>query len=167
MIPNIRKILYATDLSKNARYAFGYAASLSAVYGAKIVVLHVVEELTPTAQMIVGDIIGETRWTSLQNEKQSQVFNTIENRLKEFHQQVRCDLSSCEFVIEETLLVAGNPVEQILHHTEKLDVDLVVMGSHGQGMLAEVMIGSTSRRVLRRCRKPVMVIRLPEPSESG
>ena len=37
--------------------------------------------------------------------------------------------------------------------------DLVVMGSRGLGMLANVMMGSTSRRVLRRCRKPVLVVR--------
>ena len=163
-LPNITKILYATDLSENARYAFGYAVSLSARYNAPIIILHILEELSPTALMMVGDIIGETRWVSLKREKEEQVVDSIKERLDEFHQDVKCDYPGCEFVIEKTIVTTGQPVEQILHHAETTDCDLVVMGSHGQGMLAEVMIGSTSRRVLRRCRKPVMVIRLPEGS---
>ena len=35
MLPDIKKILYATDLSESARYAFGYAASLADCYGEK------------------------------------------------------------------------------------------------------------------------------------
>ena len=41
MIPEIKKILYTTDLSQNARYAFGYAASLANRYDAGITILHV------------------------------------------------------------------------------------------------------------------------------
>lgn len=163
-LPNITKILYATDLSKNARYAFGFAASLSARYNAPITILHILEELSPTALMMVGDIIGETRWVSLKKEKEILVVETIKERLEEFHQDIQCDYPECAFVVEDTIVATGQPVEQILHYAENTDCDLVVMGSHGQGMLAEVMIGSTSRRVLRRCRKPVMVIRLPEES---
>jgi hypothetical protein len=44
--------------------------------------------------------------------------------------------------------------------------NLIVMGSHGQGMLEQVVIGSTSRRVLRRCKKPVLIVRLPENGEA-
>ena len=41
MIPEINKILYATDLSENARFAFGFAASLANRYNAKVTILHV------------------------------------------------------------------------------------------------------------------------------
>ncbi len=47
MLPDIKRILYATDLSENARHAFGYAASLANRYGAKIIVLHVIEDFSP------------------------------------------------------------------------------------------------------------------------
>jgi nucleotide-binding universal stress UspA family protein len=36
------------------------------------------------------------------------------------------------------------------------------MGAHGHGVLADAVMGSVSRRVVRRCKKPVLVIRLPE-----
>ncbi len=62
MIPEIKKILYATDLSENARHAFGYAVSLANRYGGGIIVLHVVEELSSFARSMVEEILGEKRW---------------------------------------------------------------------------------------------------------
>jgi len=49
-----------------------------------------------------------------------------------------------------------------LQEIENNSYDLVVMGAHGQSALADAVMGSTSRRVVRRCKKPVLVIRLPE-----
>ena len=45
MIPEIKKILYTTDLSANARFAFSYAASLANRYDAGITILHILEEI--------------------------------------------------------------------------------------------------------------------------
>jgi nucleotide-binding universal stress UspA family protein len=39
------------------------------------------------------------------------------------------------------------------------------MGTHGHGTLADAMMGSTARRVLRRSAKPVLVVRLPEEDD--
>ena len=49
MIPEIKKILYTTDLSQNARHAFSYAASIANRYGAGVTILHVLEDISPTA----------------------------------------------------------------------------------------------------------------------
>ncbi len=45
MVPQIKKILYATDLTRNSAYAFQYALEMAQKYGAKIVILHVVEPI--------------------------------------------------------------------------------------------------------------------------
>jgi nucleotide-binding universal stress UspA family protein len=42
---------------------------------------------------------------------------------------------------------------------------MVVLGTHGHGILADTLIGGTARRVVRRCKKPVTVVRLPEQSD--
>ncbi len=57
----INKILYATDLSDGARYAFAYATSLANTYGAHIVILHVMTD-TPGLDANVSGYIGEERW---------------------------------------------------------------------------------------------------------
>ncbi|MBW1819113.1 MAG: universal stress protein, partial [Deltaproteobacteria bacterium] len=65
MIPEIKKILYATDLSENARYAFSYATSLANRYGAGITILHVLQDLSPYRDSLVVNVLGEERWSEL------------------------------------------------------------------------------------------------------
>ena len=161
-IPEIKKILYATDLSEIARYAFGYAVSMASRYDAKITILHVLEELSPTTLLLVGDIVGEKRLNTLRKEKEDTVIESIKTRLEEFCNAFSEDAPKCPFIVEKTVVVTGHPVDQIVEYADSTDCDVIVMGSRGLSMLGDVVIGSTSRRVLRRCSKPVMVIRLPE-----
>ena len=150
MIPDIKKILYATDMSPNARYAFGYAASLANRYNAKITIIHVVEELSPTAQLLIGDIIGEKRWSTLKGEKEDVIITTIRKRLENFCESYYLEMPKCRLAVERVMIENGPAVGRIIAAAETTDADVIVMGSHGQGMLQEVMIGSTSRRALRR-----------------
>lgn len=165
MIPDIKKILYATDLSENARYAFGYAASIANRYGAGLTILHVMEDLSPDARSRVTDILGEERWEDLKKKNEHQVLNTIKNRLEKFCEDATKEFPECPFIIENIIVKIGHPVEEILFQVKKKEFDMVVMGSHGYGMLADVMMGGTTRRVLRQCNIPVLVVRLSEEKE--
>ena len=59
-------------------------------------------------------------------------------------------------------MLTVHPADQIVRYADEKDLDLIVIGSRGKGGLADVTMGSTSRRVLRRCSKPVLDVRLPE-----
>jgi nucleotide-binding universal stress UspA family protein len=64
MIPQIKKILFATDLSKNSAYAFYYAVHMARRDEAKIVILHAVEPLPPMP-VTFGDFshqVVKDRW---------------------------------------------------------------------------------------------------------
>lgn len=161
-IPEIKKILYATDLSENARYAFGYAMSLANRYGAGITILHVLEDVSPFADSLVINIMGEKKWGELRNANEQKVIDTIKERLTNFCEEVSRDLPECPFITDEILVKVGNPAEEILKQVGKRDFDMVVMGAHGQGFIEYAIMGSVSRRVVRRCKKPVLVIRIPE-----
>jgi len=162
MTPEIKKILYPTDLSENARYAFGFAVSLANRYDAKITVLHVVEELSSFARSMVKEILGEKRWTDVIKEKETGVITDLKTRLDKFCNEVRHEQPDCPFVIDKTVVVTGHPVDQVIHCAQEMDADVIVMGSRGKGGLTDVTLGGTSSRVLRRCRTPVLVIRLPD-----
>jgi nucleotide-binding universal stress UspA family protein len=166
MIPEIKKILYATDLSKNARYAFSYAASLANRYGARITIFHVLEDLSAYQNSLVINIIGNEKWNELRKNKEQAVLDTIKERLEKFCEDVSRELPACPFITDDIIVKIGNPVEEILQEAEASHCDMVVMGAHGHGVLANAMMGSTSRRVLRRCKKPVLVVRLPEGDET-
>ena len=60
----IKKILYATDLSKGARYAFAYAISLARTYNASITILHVLFE-DRNLDSVVALYIGRQEWLKI------------------------------------------------------------------------------------------------------
>ncbi|MGD9115460.1 MAG: universal stress protein [Desulfobacterales bacterium] len=165
MIPNIKKILYTTDLSPNARFAFSYAVSLANRYDAAITILHVLEDVSPSADSLVINIIGKAKWDELRQNNENDVLDTIKSRLTKFCEDVSAEIPSCPFITDEIMVRIGNPVEEIVQLAENNDYDVIVMGAHGQGILTNAVIGSTSRRVVRRCKKPVLVVRLPEEIE--
>jgi nucleotide-binding universal stress UspA family protein len=162
MIPEIKKILYTTDLSENARFAFSYAASLANRYDAGITIFHVLEDVSPTSDSLVMNIIGEGKWNELRSNNEKEVLDTIKSRLTKFCDDVQSELPSCPFITDNIRVKIGNPVDEILLEVENNSYDMVVMGAHGQGLLADTLMGSVSRRVVRRCKTPVLVVRLPE-----
>ena len=162
MIPDIKSILYTTDLSESARHAFSYAASLANRYDAGITILHVLEDISPTADNLVLNIIGKEKWDELRGNNEKEVLDTLKSRLTQFCDDVQAELPSCPFITDKVKVKIGRPVEEILHEIEENNYDMVIMGAHGHGALADAVMGSVSRRVVRRCKKPVLVIRLPK-----
>ena len=162
MIPEIKKIIYATDLSINASYAFEYAASLAGCFGAGLTVLHVLEELSPNAAAMVGDILGEERWKDLRKKNQDQVIQSIKDRVEKFCDDMEHKLTECSFIVDRVIVEIGHPVDRIIQQAKKNNCDMIVMGYRGQGALKGAILGSTSHRVLRRSEIPVLVVRLPK-----
>ena len=162
MLPEIKKILFASDLSPNSRYAFGYAASLADHYDAKITVLHVLERLNPSTVMEVQGYVGEEDWEKIQKEKREGLLDEITMRLNDFCAEMSNKLTDCKFIVEGIVTIEGVPAEEILKQSEKLDMDAIVMGTHGHGLFADALLGGTVRRVINRSSIPVMVIRLPK-----
>jgi len=162
MLPEIRKILYATDLSENARHAFGYAVSLANRYGAGITIMHVLEDVQPFADSLVVNMLGEERWKELRKANKDQVLERLRGRLKDFCDEVSRELPSCPFITDEIIVKVGNPSEEILDQIASGGYDLVVLGAHGHGILGNALMGGVSRRVVRRSKTPVLMIRLPK-----
>ncbi len=162
MIPKLKKILYASDLSDNSAPALAWAMSLAHQHDAKISFLHVIEELSPHTDHAVRSFMGEDKWAQMIESRLTEVHDEIAQRIEKFCDRVKGDMTNCPFVVNETVIRKGVPVEVILDEAASRDSDLIVMGTHGAGLLKDAMIGSTARRVLRRSRIPVFVIPLPD-----
>ena len=162
MIPEIKKILYTTDLSDTSNYAFSYAASVANRYDASINILYVIKDTTRSSEDLISNVIGEEKWKEILGRNKMEVINKIRHRLEEFCEQTRSEMSGCPFLVEKILVELGNPVDEIVQEAAKEEYDVVIMGAHGHGAIAGTVIGSVSRRVLRRTKKPVLVVRLPE-----
>ncbi len=165
MIPKIKKILYATDLSENARFAFSYAASLANQYNAGITVLHVVELASASANVHLVSLLGEDRWEAIMRQNTQDILDTVKERLDKFCEDMKAEDKACRFIVDDIVVRQGHAVEEILSQSEAVGYDIIVMGTQGYGILAGALMGSTARRVVRRSKTPVLVVRLPEIKE--
>jgi len=168
----IRKILYATDLSPNAYHAFGYAVSLASRYDAELSMMHVIEDIPDSDSSVVG-YISQQRWDEIKSQHEDEARSSLTGKLIQNREPIAALLGQLGHDARENapgqtlktgeiIVKRGNPVEQILEQANAKDFDLIVLGTHGHGAFADAMMGSTSRRVLRRCLKPVLVVRLPD-----
>ncbi len=154
MIPKIKKILYATDLSVGASHAFGYAIRLAMNEDAKISIVNVFEKLSNNAniQMRSGDFSSaKIKLTEL-----------IKTKLNQYFEKEKCEGCQFERLIENIYVTSGFPVEEIIGHARNGNYDLIVMGTHGHGFLYSAFIGSTAKKIVQQSEIPVLVVRLKE-----
>ena len=166
----IKKILYTTDLSESAFHAFAYAVSLANQYDAGITILHVLIE-DPDIESKVVPYIGDDEWEEIKKRHYQEAREALIGKkrdnvairevLENFSEKVKIETDSQAFATDEIIVERGNPVDKILEVADSRNCDLIVMGSHGHGVIEDALIGSTARRVVRRSTKPVLVIRLP------
>ena len=167
----IKKILYTTDLSESALHAFAYAASLANLSGATITMLHVLSDKPDKELSIVAPYVTESQWAEIKQRNYQRAREALIGKKREnvaikevlhtFSDNVKSESDNQPFVTDEILVERVNPVELILETADKRDCDLIVMGSHGHGVIEGALIGSTARRVVRRSKQPVLVVRLP------
>jgi len=158
MIPKITKILYATDLSENSAYAFYFAIDLAQKHNANIIILHVVEPISPH----VMPYIEREKIVEMEKDSIKEGIGEIKNRLQSFCTRVEGEIGPpCIELVSKTLVSLGHPTEEILNAADKEDCDLIILGTHGKGFLAHTFLGSVSSAVLHRSRKPVFIIPLP------
>ena len=157
MIPQIKKILYSTDLSKNAAYAFFYAVDMAKKYNASIVILHTVE---PIPHVYTEGGTGILR--SIEKHQQESDMEDIKKRVQDFCKKIESKAGfSCTEHVSKILVPLGYPVEEIMKATDDEGCDALVLGTHGKGFLRQTFLGSVAGSVVGRTRKPVFIIPLP------
>ena len=161
MIPKIEKILHPTDRSDSSNHAFNYAASVANRYDATVTVFHVVEDTSPRSESLVANLIGEKRWTDILDRNKAEVIENLTLDLENFCEKTKAQMTSCPFLVDRIIVKLGNPVNEIMREVENNVYDMIIMGARGQGLLAGAVMGSVSRRIVRRSETPVLVVRLP------
>jgi len=162
MIPKIKRILYATDLSPNSGYVLRYAINSAKKHGAKLYVLHVVEELSPTAKALIAPHLNDEIAENISEEKLEYAKERIRKRVKAVCNKELNSDPETEDIFETIEVVEGYPADEILSKADKLNCDVIIMGTHGKGFLKHAYFGSTSKKVLRRVRIPAFIIPLPK-----
>lgn len=149
-MPTIATILVATDFSDASDAALRYAKSLAAAYGATIHVLHVLEDLAAhawTTEVYVAALPGVHEEMERQARERLDAALTAEER----------DAYKAHLTLR-----TGSAFVEIVRHAREIKADLLVMGTHGRGAIAHMLLGSVAERVVRKAPCPVLTVRQPE-----
>lgn len=147
--PRIRRILVPLDFSDNARKALRYAVSFAQQYQARITLLHVVEPLIYPADSGFVPVEAQTWEGNLVRETQAR----LEAIARE---EVPVDVQV------EARVTTGNAFNEIAETAREMEIDLLIITTHGYTGLKHLFLGSTAERVVRHAPCPVMVVRQTE-----
>lgn len=162
MLPNYKNLLYATDLTPNAEYAFKHAVLLARKSQARIHLLHVVPEIDAGFRSYVSAVMGEGKLESFEGQHEEQARSDLEARLEQFAQEELESRPEDLQNIASIEVVHGHVVSEILLAADRCNADVIIMGTHGKGTRGHTFLGSVAEKVLHKSKKPVFVIPIPD-----
>lgn len=147
----MKKILVPTDFSKPALWALEAAVSMAKKAKAQIVLLHIVEQLSPESFNTEGQTFEGAGW-------EEKLFTL---KLIERNKQQLADMAKyaedAGVIIHRELRV-GNPFHGIRAMITDHDVDLIVMGTSGHSKIEAMLVGSHTEKVVRHAKCPVLTV---------
>jgi nucleotide-binding universal stress UspA family protein len=139
--PLLKRILFATDFSQDARRAQEYAIHLAGAWEAELDILHVIE--TP------HEVRADTESFARAERSRTAAARQLED--------VRDDLARRGIPARVRLLL-GNPGERIHQAAKEKNIDLIVLGAQGHHNLLYGLIGTTAERLVQEGPCPVLTV---------
>jgi len=167
MSSEYKTILFTSNLSEISREAFIHAAEMANRYGAKLVLLHVMESAYGSYEGYMMSLFGQEKWQQvLKNNRETakhalvgkvspkQMVQTALNQFCKDNQDGEpvVAISNYEIVVKD-----GDVAETIIAEAREAKADLIVMGA-GEGLLSGVTVGKTIKRVMKTAKVPVLVV---------
>ena len=143
----LKRILLPTDFSEHSSLPLRYACAFAEQFGAELHLLHVLQDLVAMvpepglAFLPPGDFMRE---------------------MQESAQQALAKLPDPDWAKGKSIVRAtrqGPPFLEIVRYAKENEIDLIVLGTHGRGGLAHVLLGSVAEKVVRKAPCPVLTIR--------
>src|SRR5262245_15107785 len=141
----LKLILVPTDFSEPSAAALRYGTAFADTFHASLHLLHVVEE-----PVVFG-------WETYDP---AAVRASREQSARQLLRQLLPDAERERFGTHCEVRV-GSPFVQIVRYAREQDIDLIVMGTHGRGPIAHMLLGSVAEKVVRKASCPVLTVRHP------
>jgi nucleotide-binding universal stress UspA family protein len=142
----IQTILHPTDFSPQSRHAFDLACSLARDHGARLIVMHVVDQ---PGVVYGGMIIPPPPANKVAEDQVRQLCATVPN------------------VPTETRVMDGDPATWILQIAKECNCDLIALGTQGRTGLSRLLMGSVAEKVMRGAPCPVLTVNTGNPDPDG
>ena len=148
---SIKNILVATDFGEAADSALSYGRELAGRFGATLHVLNVVENFYITT-------FGAESFAAVVPDMQRELEDASRRRLDE----ALIDSDGSGPPTKAVVMSSASPAYAIVDYAGEFHIDLIIMGTHGRGVLAHLMMGSVAERVVRLAPCPVLTVRHPQ-----
>jgi len=145
----IKTILVPTDFSDASAAAQRYACALGEAFRSAVHLLHVVQD--PYVQPWAAEAFGVSLAGVLERWEQDAKAQLAQLTSEGAGANVTC------------VTRVGHPFVEILTYASEAKIDLIVMGTHGRGPVAHMLLGSVAERVVRKAPCPVLTVRPGEP----
>jgi len=143
---NLKKILVPIDFSECSRHALGYARAFAIQFKAELYVISVLNETFNSFDH------GNAEYASnLESRRKTQVEHLTKLAMQEL-----------EDLPHKIMVRTGKPFQEIVQAACDLEIDLIVISTHGQMGLPPGILGSTAERVVRYAPCPVLTVRQNE-----
>jgi nucleotide-binding universal stress UspA family protein len=145
----IKKIIWATDGSKESNDALNYAIFLAQKFGSKIIGVHVIE-------------MPEKQLYEYLNDPESEIYYGWMEKAEESYKARLASIGdemSSQGVSFQGEILRGEPNKRIVEFARSEKADLIVMGRRGLGLIDRILIGSSTLKVLRESNVPVLAVK--------
>jgi nucleotide-binding universal stress UspA family protein len=146
----LKQILVATDFSEPSDAALAYGRELARMFGAQLTVLNIVE--------VVAAAYGADGFVAVEPELQSQIEESARRRIS----ALLSDEDREQLRAQGVVRAASSTALAIVDFARETNTGLIVMGTHGRGAVAHLLMGSVAERVVRTAPCPVLTVRHPE-----
>jgi nucleotide-binding universal stress UspA family protein len=147
----LKTILVPIDFSGLSKKSLAYALNLAGQFHSEIILLHVIQSLSyPAADVTYAYYMPD-------NGAMRKIKSDTEARLKQL-----VNNASKKRFIKKTMVLNGQPYEEIIDAAQRLKADLIVINTHGYSGFKRAFLGSTTERVVRSAPCPVLVVREKE-----
>ena len=147
----LKNVLVATDFEDAASVALTYGRGLARTFGATLHVLHVLDDVGARAATMAGyGVDVERMQTELEQAAQTQLDALLSD-------EDRRDLRARAVVLTST-----TPALSIVQYARDEAVNLIIVGTHGRGVVSHFLVGSVAERVVRTAPCPVLTVRSQE-----
>ena len=153
----LKRILVATDFSDTSEAALKYGVALARTFGARLQLLHVAGrhdlQVLVERQRVIDEFLRDPEEP-----------NAHHNAARELLSQLLTPQDAQDVHAEYALRAGGpgGPYVEIVRYAKERDVDLIVVGTHGRGLVAHMLLGSVAEKVVRNAPCPVLTVHHPQ-----
>lgn len=145
---SVKKIVLAYDGSDDSKFALEWSKSYAPQIGAEIIITSAYDDMP-----------------ALQVEDASLLINfatSYANGLKKHLSEVEKECLAQGLNVS-TVILKGNPPDEIIHYAAEIKADLIICGTRGLGGFSSLLLGSVAHKLVTYSPLPVLVVKRPRP----